>query len=83
MAGGYQIGTSGPSISDSEGKMTFPWLFILGRHQEECRSSCSIPAGRSDPVNSRLPLQQLSLRSSKGLAVSKRRDVYMNPHQDH
>lgn len=65
-AGGYQTGSSGPSISDSEGKMTFPWLFILGRHQEECRSSCSIPAGRSDPVNSRLPLQQLSLRSGKG-----------------
>ena len=33
----------------AKGKMTFLLLFILGRQQEECRSSCSIPAGRSHP----------------------------------
>lgn len=55
----------------AKGKMTFPLLFILGRQQEECRSSCSIPAGRSHPVNSSLPLQGHSPHSCRGLDVSK------------
>lgn len=33
----------------AKGKMTFPCCLFLGRQQEECRSSCSIPAGRSHP----------------------------------
>lgn len=36
-------------ISQSNGKDDLPLLFILGRHQEECWSSCSVPAGRSHP----------------------------------
>lgn len=33
----------------AKGKMTFSLLCILGKQQEECWSSCSIPAGRSHP----------------------------------
>lgn len=44
-----RVGDSGPCISQSKGKDDLSMLFILGRQQEECRSSCSIPAGRSHP----------------------------------
>lgn len=66
MAGGARLLPVGLLLVTAKGKMTFPSLFILGRHQEECRSSCSIPAGRSDPVSSSLPLQRLSLCSGRG-----------------
>lgn len=52
MAGGARLPPVGLLLVTAKGKMTFPSLFILGRHQKECRSSCSIPAGRSDPASS-------------------------------
>lgn len=35
----------GVTLIRANGKLTFPCCLFLGRHQEECSSSCSIPAG--------------------------------------
>lgn len=46
---GETVGSNRPCISRSKGKDDLSLLFILGRQQEECQSSCSNPAGRSHP----------------------------------
>lgn len=51
--------------------MTFPSLFILGRLQDECWSSCSVPAGRSHPTNSTLPPPRRSPHSRRASDVSE------------
>lgn len=49
MAGGARLLLVGLLLVTAKGKMTFLSVFILGRHQKECWSSCSFPVGRSEP----------------------------------
>lgn len=46
---GRQLVLMGLVLVRAKGKDDLSLLFILGRQQEECRSSCSIPTGRSHP----------------------------------